>query len=217
MRGYATRSEALGEVARPDRRLLWATGGGAMVAETRTAHVAGPKRSTGLSTDLAIVGNRGFFAVQKGEQVRYTRAGNFRVNSAGLLVTADGNWRVLGEDDAPLEVGSADFVVDAGGTITAPRTGEAVGRVALRDFGRPDLLQKSGSNLFSAPPAAGLLQDRPDVRIQQQALELSATNAAQTMVSMIEAMRSYEANMNFVRIQDQILGRAVTEIARLGG
>ena len=48
-------------------------------------------------------------------------------------------------------------------------------------------------------------------------MEGSGTSAAETMIKMIEAMRTYEANLSFVRIQDQLLGRAVTEIARLGG
>ncbi len=217
LRGYRTRSEAIGEAGRPDRKVLWAVGGGAMVAETRTAHRAGPMRNTGVNTDLAISGNRGFFVVEKDEQIRYTRAGNFRVNTNGELVTADGNWRVLGDGGGPVQVGSGDFQIDVNGQVRSGTTGEVIDTIALRDFQRPDMLQKAGENLFFAPGAAGELQNRPESRIQQGALELSGTNAAETMVSMIEAMRAYEANLNFVRMQDQLLGRAVTEIARLGG
>ncbi len=217
LRSYKTRSEAGGESARPDRRALWSTGGGSMIAETRTAHVAGPKRSTGLNTDMAIIGNRGFFMVERNEEIRYTRAGNFRVNSAGELVTADGNWRVLGENGSPLQVDNGDFVVGGDGMLRRSQTGEGLGQIALRDFERPELLYKTGQNLFAAPRAAGEIQNRADAHVQQGALEMSGTNAAQTMVNMIEAMRSYEANLNFVRMQDQLLGRAVTEIARLGG
>ena len=217
LRGYRTRSEAIGEAARPDRKVLWAVGGGAMVAETRTAHRAGPMRNTGLNTDLAITGNRGFFMVEKDEQVRYTRAGNFRVNADGELVTADGNWRVLGDGGSPVQVGSGNFQVGADGEVRSGTTGEVIDTIALRDFQRPDMLQKAGENLFFAPGGAGELSNRAESRIQQGVLELSGTNAAETMVSMIEAMRAYEANLNFVRMQDQLLGRAVTEIARLGG
>jgi flagellar basal-body rod protein FlgF len=217
LRGYKTRSEAIGEAARPDRRILWSVGGGAMVAETRTAHRSGPLRSTGLSTDLAITENRGFFMVEKDEQIRFTRAGNFRVTADGELVTADGSWRVLGDGGSPMQVGSGNFQVGVNGEVRSGATGEVLGVIALRDFERPDLLQKAGENLFYAPGGAGELQNRPESRIQQGSLELSGTNAAQTMVSMIEAMRAYEANINFVRMQDQLLGRAVTEIARLGG
>jgi len=217
LRSYKTRSEAAGESPRPDRRRLWTVGGGGMIAETRTAHVAGPKRSTGLSTDLAIVGNRGFFMVERNEEIRYTRAGNFRVNSAGELVTADGNWRVLGESGSPLQVETGNFTVGGDGEVRSARTGETIDQVALRDFEHPELLYKTGQNLFAAPGSAGERQARADSHIQQGALEMSGTNAAQTMVNMIEAMRSYEANINFVRMQDQLLGRAVTEIARLGG
>jgi flagellar basal body rod protein FlgG len=219
MRSYRTRDEALRASSGQLPRTLWQVGGGGMAAETRTAHVSGPLRSTGESTDLAIVGDRGFFSVEKAGEVRYTRAGNFRVDAQGMLVTADGGWRVLGEGGAAILVGNQDFLVDADGRVLR-RTAEGeaeLGRLALVDFEDPGVLRKAGGALFAAPAGAASRDVRGSLRVEQGALEMSGTNAAQTMVSMIEAMRSYETNMSFVRIQDQLLGRVVSEIARLGG
>jgi flagellar basal body rod protein FlgG len=219
MRSYRSRAEQLDGAVGPQARAVWQAGGGGMVVETRTVQVAGPVQSTGVATDLAIVGERGFFTVEKDGQVRYTRAGNFRVDAAGRLVTADGGWRVLGEDGLPLEVGAADFRVDGDGRIR--RTGregeEEVGQFALADFEDPAVLTRTDGVRFAAPAGAARPAEAGSVRVEQGALEMSGTNAAQTMIGMIEALRSYEANLNFVRIQDQLLGRAVTEIARLGG
>ncbi len=53
--------------------------------------------NTDCPYDFAIEGE-GFFAVETGwGGVRYTRAGNFRLDTESFLVTADGH-RVLGED-----------------------------------------------------------------------------------------------------------------------
>ena len=218
MRSYRTRGELQSAAARPDRQALWQVGGGGMVAETRTAHRAGPVQRTGVNTDLAILADEGFFAIERDGQRRYTRAGNFRVNPQGELVTADGGWKVIG-DGGPLVVGDANFSVDRDGAVTRIANGvpEVVGRVAVVGFEHPDRLLKAEGTAFSAPEGVEPQSARPEVRVQQGALEMSGTNAAQTLVNMIEAMRSYEANLNFVRIQDQLLGRAVTEIARLGG
>ena len=63
----------------------------------------GNLESTGNALDLAIEGN-GFFAVQAGGEVFYTRNGNFRVSSTGQLVTSEGD-PVLGEQ-GPISVPS---------------------------------------------------------------------------------------------------------------
>jgi flagellar basal body rod protein FlgG len=225
LRSYKTRAEVLDLASRPDARVLWSVGGGAMVNRSLTAHKSGPVHATGNSTDLAILGDRGFFEVVRTDRVtgerytRYTRAGNFQVNSQGQLVTADGSWVVQSEAGGPIQVDNPDFLVDGDGRVRrlTPEGEEILGQVALRDFQDLRALNKTGENLFAAGPGAIELPARPDSRIEQFAIEMSGTNAAQTMVNMIEAMRSYEANINFVRMQDQLLGRAVTEIARLGG
>jgi flagellar hook protein FlgE len=56
----------------------------------------GPLQTTGDTRDLAIEGD-GFFVVQRGEDQLYTRAGAFRQDAEGNLVTIEGD-RVLGYD-----------------------------------------------------------------------------------------------------------------------
>lgn len=218
LRSYRNFDEQRGEW--PDRRarLLWTVGGGGMVAETRTAHRPGPIHYTGNPTDLALAGDDTFFAVEREGQVRYTRAGNFQVSADGRLVTADGAWQVLGEGGGPLRVGGGDFVVGRDGEVTNPRTGEGLGRVRVVRFESPHRLEKVGLALFAAPesappePTAGT-----EAGVQQGALETSGTNAAQAMIRLIEAQRAYDMNMQMLRAHDQMLNRAVTDIARLGG
>jgi flagellar basal body rod protein FlgG len=217
MSSYKNKDDVLGAANRPDRRVLWTVGGGAMVAETRTVYLAGPARETGRSTDLAIQGNEGFFAVQRGDEIRYTRAGDFRVGPRGDLQTADGTWQVQGEGGAALLVGGTDVVVGRDGTVSRVQNGvrEELGRIRLVRFDHPDRLIKAGGTMFQAPEDAGLRPGGEEVLVEQGALEGSGTNAAESMVQMIEAFRSYEANMQFMRTHDQLLGQAASNIARL--
>ncbi len=69
-------------------------GAGAAVGSIPTSFTQGNVDPSGVSTDVAILGD-GFFVVSKNGALSYTRAGNFEVNKASLLVTSDGQT-VLG-------------------------------------------------------------------------------------------------------------------------
>lgn len=87
----------------------------------------GSVTSTGVPTDVAIQGN-GFFVVQRGNVVSYTRAGNFSVDKDNFLVTADGQ-QVLGYPAANgvVNTGQALSPLQLGaGTISPPTTTTSV-------------------------------------------------------------------------------------------
>jgi flagellar hook protein FlgE len=69
-------------------------GAGVTMSSISTVASQGSIESTGVPTDVAIQGE-GYFVVQKGGVMYYTRAGNFTVNADGTLETADGA-QVLG-------------------------------------------------------------------------------------------------------------------------
>jgi flagellar hook protein FlgE len=71
-------------------------GNGMTTSATAINFRAGLDQTTGNPLDVKIDGN-GFFAVRRGEQTLYTRAGDFRFDSEGILVNAQGD-RVLGFD-----------------------------------------------------------------------------------------------------------------------
>lgn len=73
---------------------LMQIGGGAAVNSINSNFKSGSVQDTGVSTDVAIAGN-GFFVVQNGNNMFYTRAGNFTQDKDGYLVTADG-FKVMG-------------------------------------------------------------------------------------------------------------------------
>jgi len=64
-------------------------GVGTKVGSIPADYTQGTIQSTGVPTDVAIEGNGFFVATDNGAQV-YTRAGNFSINSAGILETSNG-------------------------------------------------------------------------------------------------------------------------------
>ncbi|QNK02593.1 flagellar hook protein FlgE [Dyella telluris] len=66
-----------------------AVGSGVTLEKVAQQFNQGDLQTTGNSLDLAINGN-GFFAVNNGSGVQYTRAGDFEKNSNGYVTTPDG-------------------------------------------------------------------------------------------------------------------------------
>lgn len=190
-------------------------GGGALPVVTHTIHEPGQTRQTGRSLDVAIVGP-GFFRVRRLDgRIAYTRAGNFCLSPDRRLVTVDGRSEVLDDGNAPIQLDDAEIHIGRDGTLT--KNERFLGRLGLVRFRDPSKLEKVGDNLFLAGAWA---EDADEVQgsgaeVLQGHLELSGSNAVESMVEMIEVVRAYEANMGFVRIQDQTLARAVTDLGRL--
>jgi flagellar hook protein FlgE len=68
---------------------------GMSVASIDTLHTQGSLQSTGVGTDLAIMGN-GFFILKEGSNAYYTRAGDFSADEEGNLVNPSNGWFVQG-------------------------------------------------------------------------------------------------------------------------
>jgi flagellar basal-body rod protein FlgG len=185
--------------------------GGSYVAPTYTSFAQGQLRPTGGRLDVALLGD-GFFAVQDGDNTRYTRDGRLLVNAKGELVTVSGH-KMLGESGAPIVVpeDAVDKVrITADGEVRAGAT--QLGRLDVVSFDDNSRLRKAGANLFDAPgqePEAG------HASVQVGFVEASTVEPTQAMVSMIEVNRAYELNATLIGLADGTLSRAVNDIARL--
>jgi flagellar hook protein FlgE len=84
-------------------------GTGVQISQINTSFTQGALSSTGLNTDLGISGN-GFFMVKNpnGGAVYATRAGNFRIDDNGYLVTDQG-YRVQGATGGTTTAAPAGF------------------------------------------------------------------------------------------------------------
>jgi len=86
---------------------------GMAIASVDKVMTQGSIQTTGINTDLAIAGE-GFFVLKKGEQLFYTRAGNFYIDKDGLLVNANG-FKVQGWRAQKLTTG--EIIINPSGQI----------------------------------------------------------------------------------------------------
>lgn len=165
--------------------------------------------TTDCPYDFAIEGD-GFFAVETDWGVRYTRAGNFRLDTESFLVTSDGH-RVLGQD-GPIRV-DGQLVVDSEGLLYSGR--RQTGRLLVVVPESSDTLRKEGGGLFAA--GGGMVPADPgQARVVQGALELSNVSVVREMVDMIAGYRIYEAAQRALLSHDACLDRAINEVGSVG-
>lgn len=191
--------------------LLEDTGGGVWLDQTTTSYMAGPRTETGNPLHAAIREDNGFFRVRRDGQEFLTRDGGFTRNGLGQLVMADGQTLVLDVSGSPIEIAGSPLLRQDG-SIVDTETNEVVAQLGLVRVDDLKGLRKIGNNLF----AIGEEVPQPGgVSIEGGAIEQSAVNPVREMVAMIEAARAYQMNMKFVSIQDETLGRTVTQVGRI--
>lgn len=192
-------------------------GEGVDVQSVTPVFTQGVLNPAGRATDLAIDG-LGFFAVTLPDGTTgYTRAGDFNVDAAGRLVTADG-FPVAG--GVVLPPGTTGVQVAADGTVTALTAAGTVvaGQITLATFSNPSGLLQIGNTTFAAGPASG----PPTVgtpgtlglgTIAQQALEQSTVDLARELTNLIVAQQAFRFNTQAVAVANATLGATVDVIA----
>lgn len=190
------------------RPVVGRLGTGTYVDGTWTVHEQGPLRYTGNDLDVALNGD-GFFAVQTEAGVRYTRDGRFALDAEGRLVTLAG-WPVLDADGQPIVVGGA-ATIDEQGQVWVD--GAVTARLGVWSFPEPQWLQREGTGLWVPTDDAG--EPAPGgATVHAGYLEDANVNVVTTMVELITAFRSYEANQKVIQAYDETLGRVVNDLGR---
>lgn len=183
-------------------------GGGVDVLGTFTDFSPGMRKNTYQPTDLAIDGP-GFFVVRHQGQDMVTRAGNFMLTADGALVTQDGD-PVMAADGTPLGINLREgpWHINQSGMLVQGGRQTPLALVTPQSLG--DLV-KAGDNLFSSlGPLRPIAAEQR--RVYSGSLEGSTVNAVTEMTGMIETSRVFEANVNMIRNQDQILGELVSRV-----
>lgn len=200
-----------GSVATGTRwRYVGTTNQGADVARVVTNFAPGPLKPTGKNTHLALATTNTFLVVQTPHGERYTRDGDLAIDGEGYLVDSRGN-RVLGET-GPVQVENDDFRITAGGEIILPGQG-TIDRLRIVQFAVLNLLAKTGDNYYTAPAGSARPAANPEVR--QSYLEGANVDPAASMVQLVSAIRSYEANQRLLQAEDQLLDLAVNRVGAL--
>ena len=192
-------------------------GGGTSVASISQKFTQGVLSTTGGPADLGIAGP-GFFKVTGTAGTFYTRAGDFRLDNLGTLLTNDG-LKVAVElvpggspTTSLLNVDSYQIAKD--GTITTFKAGVkgTAGKINLFTFANPNALKREAGNLFSNfGDAAGTETSGPTVKgdIIQGTLELSNVDLTQEFSDLILAQRAFQAGSRIITVSDSVMEEIV--------
>ena len=169
---------------------------------------------TGNELDIAIEGD-GFFQIQQPDGTTgYSRAGTFKRDSQGRVVTTDGN-PMLPEIVIPSNATKINIGSD--GTVSVQQSGQntptTVGSIQLASFSNPAGLSAQGKNIFLPSDASGTATTGTPGQnglgaVAQGLLEMSNVNVAEEMVNMIVGQRAYEINSKAVQASDEMLQTA---------
>ena len=192
-------------------RALPIEGGSVSMTEARIRRTdlqTGGMERTGGRFDLAIDGE-GFFLIGAEEGLRLTRAGAFRADAAGQLVTAAGET-VMDAGGAPVQLppDARESLIEADGAVLAD--GREVGRVALVNVADTSTLTRMDGVRFNFE---GDLEPA-DGTIAQGFVEGSNVSPVAEMSRMIDVHRAYEMGQALLDREDERVREAVRTLGR---
>ncbi len=165
--------------------------------------------------DIVIQG-KGFFQITKPDgETAYSRAGAFKLDSDGRIVTSDGY--VL-EPEISIPDDTVNISIGLDGTVSVIQGGDPsavteVGNIETARFSNDGGLLNIGQNLYMPSEASGdATTGTPGEdgygTIGQGFLEMSNVNVAEEMVNMIISQRAYEMNSKVIQTSDDMLRTA---------
>jgi flagellar hook protein FlgE len=197
----------------------------------------GAVTDTGVQSDLAISG-AGYFVVRdvNTNQEYATRAGDFRVDDTGFLITS-GGLRVQGFTDGALTTRGdvqidgtgrpatsdpaaviQNYSISSGGQITvrlSDNTEYVRGQVLLQNFQNPQSLMRQGNNLYSNLSQAGPMAqtESPGTQglgqLQTSSLEMSNVDLTSEFAGLITTQRGFQASARIITTSDEMLQELV--------
>ncbi len=193
-------------------------GHGVRVVATTKHFTPGNVEQTDNTLDVAIEGD-GFFQVTiPNGEIRYTRAGNFKIDSNGQLVNADG-FPLTPPITVPAGVDMNRITIGPDGTVqggasNSDQQPQELGQIQIATFLNPSGLSSEGSNLYASTVASGNAQlNTPGTQgygiLRSGALELSNVEIVQELIALISAQRAYEFNSRAIRAGDEMLSTSV--------
>ena len=186
---------------------------GTRVASTTVEQTEGQLLQTGGELDIAIVGD-GFFQVQDGAEILYTRAGKFSLNADGDIVMASADKGRLLDPPITIPQGTLQISISGDGTVAAlvppDSTLQVLDQIQIVTFVNPQGLLQRGNNLYaltdaSGPPQQGIPGIEGRGELKSGFLELSNVEPVQELIELIKTQRNFELNSQVVQAADQTL------------
>ena len=199
-------------------------GTGSSVASINQQFTQGALTTTGSPADLGITGSGFFQVIDPSDSTTYvTRAGDFRVDDQGFLVTNKG-YQVQGEGGAiQLTLKGAagkellSYSISPKGEVNeyySDGTSTITNTIFLQDFQNPNALMRAGDNLFTNLEAAGAIEPAQAGtaglgQVIQGTLELSNVDLTQEFSDLIVAQRAFQANSRVITVSDSVMEEVV--------
>jgi len=178
-------------------------------------------KRTDNELDFAIHGPGYFRVMQENGTEAYTRAGNFRLDAEGNLLT-QGGLKVLDNGGSPITLISGAISVTQEGAIFVDSDGS--GKIAAEEIGAlgivtiNDLTQiKKGNLTVIETDQTNTTPAGPEVSVHQGSLEGSNVNSVLAMTEMVAAMRSYQSMMKVVEQYNQLAGQVNERVGVIQG
>lgn len=188
---------------------------GVKIGETYTDYSEGSFVRTENDYDMALSG-KGFFAIEFTAKdgtvsTKYTRAGDFIVNTNGDLVNKNGDY-VLDKTGNHIKL---DPLVkpSMGLDGTIYQNGNAVATIQIADFEDYDYLKKYGENYYDL--IEGGTQIESTAQIYNGMLEASNVQTVKEMVNLINYQRAYETNQKMIQAHNETLDIAVNQLGKV--
>lgn len=170
----------------------------------------GPITMTGNPLDVALEGD-GYFTVDTIDGPRYTRGGNFSLDSSRQLVNAAG-LPIL--DDTgnviTIPVNARDIRISPQGNISTEAG--PLGKIGVVRFENQQFMTQLGSGLYQT-------NEKPieaeDTKVQQGFLEGSNVNSVAEMTTMIDVNRQYQIIQNLLKTEHDRLRNAYSKLTKL--
>jgi flagellar basal-body rod protein FlgG len=177
-------------------------GAGAAVVDAGRNDAEGALMQTGEPLSLAIDGP-GFFQVRRADgSIALTRDGDFRTDANGDVVNQSGD-RLVPPLRIPPGTDLDKLSISSDGTVASGQT--PIGKITLVDVTNTAGLEALGDNEFAPTSNSGAPTAIAGSQLQQGYLEASNVDLATSMVSMIDAQRSYEMDSRAIQNQDQMM------------
>ena len=180
-------------------------------ANTTVNFQQGELRPTGSKMDFALEGS-GMFTVQMPDgQKAYTRDGEFQLNAQSQLVTKQG-YTVM-SDSGPLQMdpnNSAPITVAATGEVSQGK--DVKGKLSVVEFAKPQDLTMLSSGYFRNDDPNATALPSASTSVRQGFIEASNTSPTMEMAGLITAMRSFETNQKVLQMQNDRMGRIITDL-----
>ncbi len=189
-------------------------GHGTRTVSTQKIFMQGDFQNTQNELDLAIEGQGFFQIIQANGDLAYTRAGNFKIDSEGRMVSPDG---LLLEPEISIPIDALAVSIGSEGTVSVLQAGQSapseIGTIELARFVNPAGLQSIGRNMFiptgaSGDATTGTPGEDGFGTLAQGFLEMSNVSVVDEMVNMITAQRAYEINSKAIQAADDMLQTA---------